>query len=52
MQVGWERAQGRPVTKRCGGSSLERRLFYLLAATALIYAFLAGLRTVKDYDLG
>ncbi|MGB8886371.1 MAG: tetratricopeptide repeat protein [Candidatus Korobacteraceae bacterium] len=33
-------------------SSLERRLFYVLAAAALIYAFLAGLRTIKDYDLG
>ena len=33
-------------------SSLQRRLFYVLAATALIYAFLAGLRTIKDYDLG
>ena len=38
-----------PVTER---SSLQRQLFYLLAAAALIYAFLAGLRTVKDYDLG
>src|SRR5271167_3265930 len=33
-------------------SSLQRRLFFALAVTALIYAFLAGLRTIKDYDLG
>ncbi len=31
---------------------LERRLFFVLAAVALIYAFLAGLRTVSDYDVG
>jgi len=33
-------------------SSFERRLFVALAAVALIYAFLAGLRTVQDFDLG
>ena len=33
-------------------SALERRLFLALAAAALVYAFLAGLRTVTDYDLG
>lgn len=33
-------------------SSLQRRLFLALGAIALIYAFLAGLRTIKDYDLG
>lgn len=33
-------------------SSLERRLFYFLAVLALIYAFLAGLRTVGDFDTG
>ncbi|MGC2111240.1 MAG: tetratricopeptide repeat protein [Candidatus Korobacteraceae bacterium] len=33
-------------------SSLQRKLFYVLAAAALIYAFLSGLRTIKDYDLG
>ncbi len=33
-------------------SSVQRRLFFALAVTALIYAFLAGLRTIKDYDLG
>lgn len=33
-------------------SGLERRLFFVLAAVALIYAFCAGLRTIKDYDLG
>ncbi len=32
--------------------SRQRRLFLVLAAIALIYAFLAGLRTIKDYDLG
>ncbi len=32
-------------------SPLERKLFYTLAAIALIYAFLAGLRTIKDYDV-
>ena len=31
---------------------VARRLFYLLAAAALIYALLAGLRTVHDFDLG
>jgi tetratricopeptide (TPR) repeat protein len=31
---------------------LERRLFMVLGATALIYAFLAGLATVADPDLG
>ena len=33
-------------------SSLGRRLFLLLAAVALIYAFIAGFRTVADPDLG
>src|ERR1039457_2106681 len=33
-------------------SRLNRRLFLVLAAIALIYAFLAGLRTVSDCDLG
>ncbi len=31
---------------------LERRLFRILAAVALVYAFLAGLATVGDPDLG
>jgi hypothetical protein len=31
---------------------LERKCFCFLAAIALIYAFLAGLRTVTDFDLG
>ncbi len=35
-----------------GGSSLERRLFFVLACIALLYAFLAGLRTAQDFDLG
>ncbi len=34
------------------GSVLGRRVFLALAALALIYAFLAGLRTVADPDLG
>lgn len=33
-------------------SPLGRRLFLVLAATALVYALLAGLRTVSEYDLG
>ncbi|HKD86837.1 MAG TPA: tetratricopeptide repeat protein [Terriglobales bacterium] len=33
-------------------SSFERRLFFVLAFVALIYAFVAGLRTVQDFDLG
>jgi tetratricopeptide (TPR) repeat protein len=33
-------------------STLERWLFYVLAAVALLYAFFAGLRTVEDFDLG
>jgi len=32
--------------------ALYRRLFLVLAAVVLAYAFLAGLRTVADYDLG
>lgn len=35
-----------------GASPLGRRLFLVLAAVALVYAFLAGLRTVSDFDLG
>jgi tetratricopeptide (TPR) repeat protein len=35
-----------------GNSALQRRLFLLLACIALVYAFLAGLRTVSDTDLG
>jgi tetratricopeptide (TPR) repeat protein len=38
--------------RRSDRSAFERRLFVVLAAVALIYAFLAGLRTLKDYDLG
>jgi tetratricopeptide (TPR) repeat protein len=33
-------------------SPFARRLFLVLSAVALIYAFLAGLRTVEDFDLG
>jgi tetratricopeptide (TPR) repeat protein len=32
--------------------ALERRVFLVLACVALSYAFLAGLRTVADYDTG
>jgi tetratricopeptide (TPR) repeat protein len=35
-----------------GEASLERRVFLALVWVALIYAFLAGLRTVQDFDLG
>ena len=33
-------------------SRFGRRLFFVLAAVALVYAFIAGLRTVSDFDLG
>ena len=33
-------------------SLFSRRLFLTLAAIALVYAFLAGLRTTSDFDLG
>ena len=32
--------------------SFARRLFLVLSAVAILYAFLAGLRTVEDFDLG
>ncbi len=35
-----------------GDSVLQRRLFFVLASVALIYAFLGGLRTVAEPDLG
>jgi len=35
-----------------GDPSSERRLYLILTCVALIYAFLAGLRTVQDFDLG
>ena len=31
---------------------MGRGLFFSLAAVVLVYAFLAGLRTVSDFDLG
>ncbi len=34
------------------GASLERRIFFVLAGLALIYAFLAGYRTLGDLDTG
>ena len=39
-------------TSATGTSQLDKRLFLILAAIALIYAFLAGLRTVSEFDLG
>ena len=33
-------------------SPFERRVFYVLSAIALLYALLAGLHTVSDFDLG
>jgi tetratricopeptide (TPR) repeat protein len=39
-------------TPATGSSQLGKRLFLILAAIALIYAFLAGLRTVSEFDLG
>jgi tetratricopeptide (TPR) repeat protein len=39
-------------TSTAGTPRLDRRLFLILAAIALLYAFLAGLRTVSDFDLG
>ncbi len=35
-----------------GSGTLERRLFLIIGCLALIYAFLAGLRTVSDFDTG
>ena len=40
------------VSSTTSGSLLQRRFFYVLAALALVYAFLAGLHTVSDFDLG
>ena len=39
-------------TSTTTSSALSRRLFFILAAVALVYAFLAGLRTVSELDLG
>src|ERR1035437_4918543 len=39
-------------TSATGGAPLDRRWFLILTAIALIYAFLAGLRTLSDFDLG
>jgi tetratricopeptide (TPR) repeat protein len=38
------------IAERPGAGS--RRLFLVLSAVVLVYAFLAGLRTVTDFDLG
>src|SRR5215469_1843538 len=42
-------AKGTPVSEN---PTFERQLFILLSCIALLYAFLAGLRTVSDHDLG
>ena len=39
-------------TSTAGTPRFDRRLFLILAAIALLYAFLAGLRTLSDFDLG
>jgi len=39
-------------SSRASDPRLGRRLFFALATVALAYAFVAGLRTVSDYDLG
>jgi tetratricopeptide (TPR) repeat protein len=39
-------------TSSTAASRLDRRLFLVLAAIALVYAFSAGLRTTSDFDLG
>ena len=41
-----------PAAARWEDPSLERRVFWILVCLALIYAFLAGLRTVADLDTG
>ena len=41
-----------PVPPSAGNSDFARRLYFVLAVIALIYAFLGGLRTVSDFDLG
>jgi hypothetical protein len=43
-----EKAQTKPAAK----FPLERLLFYVLAAVALVYALLAGLKTIAEFDLG
>src|SRR5579863_7542651 len=41
-----------PCEPGASGPTWNRRLFLLLGFLALTYAFLAGLRTVSDFDLG
>ena len=41
-----------PVSSGTLDSVLNRRVFYILSAIALIYAIFAGLRTLSDFDLG
>src|SRR5271167_3108730 len=41
-----------PGSSTTGDSTLQRRFFRVLAVLALVYALLAGLRTVSDFDLG
>ena len=47
-----ERLQPVRNTADLQSSSLSRQLYLFLWAVALVYAFLAGLRTVTDWDLG
>jgi tetratricopeptide (TPR) repeat protein len=44
--------QQAPRNSRISNVIKQRRLFYLLALLALVYAFFAGLGTVADLDLG
>jgi tetratricopeptide (TPR) repeat protein len=43
---------GAPAASEPCAPTSNRRVFYLLAFFALVYAFFAGLRTVSDFDLG
>ena len=45
-------ADGRAAPNIAVRSRLQQRLFLALCLAALLYAFLAGLRTVTDFDLG
>ena len=45
-------SQPTPLSAKGAEPSLQRRVFWILACLALIYALLAGLRTVADFDTG
>ena len=50
-----EAAIAQPVARtepRRSTSRFERGLFYLLATMAIVYGFLAGLKTIAEFDLG